>query len=100
VVVEVEPGSDAERAGLKSDDLLVEINGQPAGRDFGKAIDAIGSGGVLHLRISSGGSERELQWTLGSRKEKIYRLEEVPGITADQKKHRALWLFDGAPPLQ
>jgi predicted metalloprotease with PDZ domain len=100
VVVEVDPGSEAEHAGLRMDDLILQVNGQPPGRDFDKAIDAVGSGAVLRLRISRGGSERELQWTLGSTKRKVYQLEDVPEITADQKKHRALWLFDGAPPLQ
>jgi len=100
VVVEVEPGSEAERAGLKSDDLILQVNGLPAGRDFEKAIDTIGPGGLLRLRISREGSERELQWTLGSSKQKTYHLEDVPDITAEQKKHRALWLFDGAPSLQ
>jgi predicted metalloprotease with PDZ domain len=100
VVVEVEPGSEAERAGLKSDDVIVQINGLPAGRDFEKAIEGVGPGGLLRLLISREGSERELQWTLGSSKQKVYQLEDVPGITAEQKKHRALWLFDGALPLQ
>jgi len=100
VVVVVEPGSDAERAGMKSDDLLMQINGQPAGRDFEKAIEAIGPAGLLSLRINREGIERELQWTLGSNKQKTYHLEDVPGLTAEQKKHRALWLFDGAPPPQ
>jgi predicted metalloprotease with PDZ domain len=100
VVVEVEPGSEGERAGLKSDDVIVQINGLPAGRDFEKAIEAVGPGGLLRLLISREGSERELQWTLGSSKQKVYQLEDVPGITAEQKKHRALWLFDGALPLQ
>jgi predicted metalloprotease with PDZ domain len=100
VVVEVDPGSEAEHAGLRTDDLILQVDGQPAGRDFDKAIDAIGSGAVLRLSISRGGSERDLQWTLGSIKRKVFQLEDIPEITADQKKHRALWLFDGAPPLQ
>ena len=99
-VVEVDPGSEAEKADLKSDDVILQINGQPAGRDFEKAIDAIGPGNVLRLKIQRDGTDRELQWTLSSHKRKIYHLEDVPGITAEQKQHRALWLFDGAPPTQ
>jgi len=98
VVVGVEAGSEAEDAGLRTDDLILEINGQPAGRDFEKTIEAIGPGGVLHLKVQRAGVERELQWKLGSRKQKDYHLEDVPGITAEQKQRRALWLFDGAPP--
>jgi predicted metalloprotease with PDZ domain len=98
IVVELDPGSEAEKAGLNFDDVIVKINGQPAGRDFEKAIDAIGPGRLLVLRIQRAGREQDIQWTLGSRKQKIYHLEDVPGITAEQKEHRAMWLFDGAAP--
>jgi len=100
VVVGVEPGSEAERAGLRADDLILQVNGQPAGREFDKAIDATGPGALLPLEIQRAGVEHDVQWRLGSRKQKIYHLEDVPGVSAEQKKHRALWLFDGAPPSQ
>jgi predicted metalloprotease with PDZ domain len=100
IVVGLDPGSEAEKAGLKVDDVIVNINGQPAGRDFEKAIDAIGPGRLLVLRIQRAGREQDIQWTLGSRKHKVYHLENVPGITAEQKTCRAMWLFDGAAPGQ
>jgi predicted metalloprotease with PDZ domain len=94
MVVQVEAGSLAERAGLRGDDVVVKVNGQPAGRDFEKRIDAIGPGGLLQLRINRDGIQRDLQWKLEGRNQTIYRLADVPNVSAEQKHNRAMWLFD------
>jgi predicted metalloprotease with PDZ domain len=93
-VVQVESDSAAERAGLKSGDEIVRINGQPADRDFEKAIAKLGPGETLRLSLSRDAKQVELQWKLGSRKETIYRLQDVPGISQQQRERRAAWLFD------
>jgi predicted metalloprotease with PDZ domain len=100
VVVQVDPGSDAERAGLQPDDTITVINGTPAGRDFENQIDALGPGANLRLQITRKGNPRELQWTLGSRKQAVYQLSDVPEVSSAQKRHRALWLFNRADPAQ
>jgi hypothetical protein len=28
----------------------------------------------------------------------VFEIQDVPGITAEQKRHRSMWLFNGAPP--
>ena len=100
-VIRVQPGSAAERAGLKPDDVILAINGKPAGRDFEQHMNALGPGEVLHLRLRRGGAPLELQWTLGSRKMTIYRLEDLPRITQEQKTKRKSWLFgDSSNPTQ
>jgi predicted metalloprotease with PDZ domain len=91
-IVRVQPGSPAEQAGAKAGDEIVSINGAPAGRDFGPQIDKVGAGAVLHLRIRRDGEPLELQWTLGERRIRIYRLEDVPAITPQQRAARASWL--------
>jgi predicted metalloprotease with PDZ domain len=92
-VVEVESGSGAERAGLVTGDVIEAINGQCAGRDFQRTLAELGPGTTLHLRISRDGVERDLQWTLGSRQETAFRLQDVKDITPQQKSRRAAWLF-------
>jgi predicted metalloprotease with PDZ domain len=96
VVVRVQPGSEAERAGLKADDVLISINGTAAARDFEQEIDALGPGTILKLRIRRDGVLQDIQWKLDARKVTIYRLEDVPSITPEQKADRKAWLFGNA----
>ena len=96
IVVMVYSGSEASRAGLVPGDLVAAVDGQPVGSDFEKKIARLKPGQTLRLVIRRGGIERQLSWKLGSRSRTIYRLEDVPGITPQQKARRQKWLFDGA----
>jgi predicted metalloprotease with PDZ domain len=92
-VVRVEPGSEAEKAGLKADDEILSINGIAAGRNFEQQIEALGPGATLQLQIRRDGAPKELHWKLGSRKVKIYRVENLPSVTPEQTAERKSWLF-------
>lgn len=92
-VVQVEPSSAADRAGLKVGDVILEINGQQAGRDFERKVADLGPGAMLRLEISRSSLQQDLQWILSSSKQKVFRLQDVPDITAKQKSRRASWLF-------
>jgi predicted metalloprotease with PDZ domain len=100
IVVQVEPASAAEKAGLIAGDIIVQVNGKAVAREIDKDIGAIGPGGQLRLSITREGAPRELHWTLGTRKHTVYRLEDVPSITAEQRHRREMWLFDGVAPAQ
>ncbi|HEY8671795.1 MAG TPA: PDZ domain-containing protein, partial [Terriglobales bacterium] len=95
MVVEVHSGSGAEQAGLRPGDVILQINGQPSGPEFETGIAKLGPGSMLHLlvRSESNGREQQLQWKLESTKRSVFHLEDVPGITAEQKSRRAAWLF-------
>jgi predicted metalloprotease with PDZ domain len=95
-VVGVEQGSVAERAGLKSGDILLSINGAAAGRNFEQQIEALSPGASLRLRIRRDGAPQELQWKLDARKVRMYHLEDVPSITPEQRTQRKAWLFGDA----
>jgi predicted metalloprotease with PDZ domain len=92
-VVQVEPSSAADRVGLKAGDVILEINGQPAGRDFERKIAGLGPGALLRITISRSGLQQDLQWNLSASKQKVFRLQDVPDITAKQKSRRTSWLF-------
>src|SRR5436190_1433550 len=95
-VVRVRPGSEAERAGLKADDIVLQINGKAAGHNFQNQIAVLGPGTTLRLLVLRNGGQQELKWKLGSRGETRYRLQDVLEIMAPQKARRAAWLFDRA----
>jgi predicted metalloprotease with PDZ domain len=92
-VLQVRAGSEAERAGLRPDDVILQINEKPAGRDFENQIVALGPGVTLRVLIRRNGVQQKLQWTLGSRRQTVFQLQEVAGITPAQKARRAAWLF-------
>jgi predicted metalloprotease with PDZ domain len=94
IVVQVAARSEAERAGLRPQDEIVQINEKPAGRNFETQIRNLGPGAELRLVIRRDDAQRQLHWTLGSRNETIFQLRDVSGITAQQKARRAAWLFD------
>src|SRR5207248_2433544 len=62
-VVQVEAGSEAERAGLKPGDLIVQMNGQPTGRGFERTIAELDPGSPLRLRILRDGTQQDFPWT-------------------------------------
>jgi predicted metalloprotease with PDZ domain len=93
-VQQVSPGSEAQRAGLKPDDVILEINNQAPQRDFGIQIAGLAPGATIQLTVSRNGAEQTLLWKLSSRTFSIFRLQDVPGVSALQKSERAAWLFD------
>jgi serine protease Do len=91
----VQSGSEADRAGLKPNDVIVSINGTPA-VNVERQIEALGPGTVLKLRIRREGVQQDFQWTLTVRKVDVWHLQNAPSVTAEQKAARAAWLFGRA----
>ena len=94
VVVEVEAGGEAERAGLKAGDTIIRVDGQRVGREFETAIADVGPGKVLYLSVARDGAEHELRWKLASRTQNVFQLRDVRGVSPEQRERRAAWLFD------
>jgi predicted metalloprotease with PDZ domain len=92
-VVRVAPGSEAEKAGLMPDDVIVQVNGTPVSRDFEQLVEGLEPGAVLHLRVRRDGVLQELHWMLGARRITVYQLEDLPSVTAEQRAARVAWLF-------
>jgi predicted metalloprotease with PDZ domain len=94
VVAQVQPNSEAGRAGLKSQDEILRINGQLTGRDFEKQMANLAPGETMTVLVMREGTQRKLQWKLASREQTIFQVADLPKVTAEQKAHRAAWLFD------
>lgn len=92
-VVQVQAGSKADLAGLNTGDVIVQVNGQPPERNLERALEQLGPGELVHLTIRRDGSLHELQWKLESRKRVVYHLQDVTGLTSQQRSRRTAWLF-------
>ena len=95
IVVEVYPGTEAENAGVVSGDVILQLNGQPAGRDFSKQVAKLIPGEKLTLVIRHEGGQKTVSLKLGSRRRTVYQLVDLPAVTSQEKALRADWLFGG-----
>jgi predicted metalloprotease with PDZ domain len=92
-VGEVEPGSDAERAGLLAGDTILETQGKPAGQESRQDLARVNPGETLTVKVRARrGGERELKWKVGSRQEISYELKDLDNVTPDQRSRRVAWL--------
>jgi Do/DeqQ family serine protease len=79
VIARVEPGSPAERAGLRTNDLVVAINGAPmrSGTELRNRVGLSRIGDEVELTVERGGSERNV----------TVRIEQVTS-TAQRQRSR------------
>jgi predicted metalloprotease with PDZ domain len=92
-VAAVTEGSGAEIAGLKVDDIIVEINGAIVGEESSEITARLRPGDAITVKIRGRrGSERELKWKVGSREENSYELKNMETISAQQLARRFAWL--------
>jgi predicted metalloprotease with PDZ domain len=89
----VTPGSEAERAGLRVGDTIVELQGRPAGRESREELAQLNPGDTLTVRVRARrGDERELKWKVGSRQEISYEVKNLDQVTDQQRGRRTAWL--------
>ena len=91
-VTQVDPGSEAEKAGLATGDVLLEINGHEPTVDFERKLGQLHAGETLQVHVRGDSGDRKLQWKVGAREEVEFELRDVENISAQQKSHRAAWL--------
>ena len=84
----VEPNSPADKAGLRSGDLISRINGEaPQTVQFGAL-----AGQTIKLTVKRGESESEATMDVGARDFTSFLLSEDEGASQRQKSIRAGWL--------
>ena len=89
----VTPGSEAERAGLRVGDTIVELQGRTAGRESREELARLNPGDTLTVRVRGRrGDERELKWKVGSRQEISYEVKNLDQVTDEQRARRTAWL--------
>ena len=91
-VTQVDPGSEAEKAGLASGDVLLEINGHEPTVDFERKLGQLHAGETLQIHVRGDSGDRKLQWKVGAREVVEFELRDVENISAQQKSRRAAWL--------
>ncbi len=66
LVSQVTPGSPAEKAGLKSGDIILDLNGTPVSgsRDLSLKISTMSPGTVVRLKVLHDGKDRDVSVTL------------------------------------
>jgi predicted metalloprotease with PDZ domain len=89
----VTPGSEAEHAGLREADIIVELQGRAAGQESREELARLNPGDTLSVKVRSRrGGDRELKWIVGSRQEISYELTDLDQVTAEQHARRLAWL--------
>src|SRR5262249_35077413 len=86
----VASGSPAEKAGLKTDDIIDSVDGVEVETSsaFEKAIAAKSPGAEIRLRVWSGGRERRVSVTLSERPTiQVAHDQELPHLMLDSGGH-------------
>ncbi|MGD0990206.1 MAG: PDZ domain-containing protein [Candidatus Sulfotelmatobacter sp.] len=92
-VESVAPGSEAEKAGLQPGDIILQINGAPAGQESAEQIAGFSQGDTISVKVQGRHrGEHEIKWKLGAREESSYELKDMENITGDERERRAAWL--------
>jgi len=92
-VAAVTVGSDAERAGLRAGDTILEINGKTVGQESSEEIAGLAVGDTITVRLRGRrGADRELKWKAGSRDETTFDLKDLDNVTPEQRARRTAWL--------
>ena len=91
-VVQVDPNSDASRAGIAAGDRVITIDGKPADAALDDQLSQMPPGTIVHLRVENRRGQREVKVRLGLREQQTYELEDLPSVTAEQRAHRTAWI--------
>ena len=88
LVSDVTPGSNAEAAGLRQGDMILQINGENTSPAQYRWMRSRVPGDVLPLRIRRDSQEQDVSVKLGSREESQFSIEEIANPTEKQRRIR------------
>ncbi len=88
IVTSVAPGSPAQQAGIRSDDVLISLNGEPIQRGFGRWLQQHKPGDSVRIHLRRQGQELDITFKLGAQSVQEYRLDELKGANEKQRRIR------------
>ncbi|HTC93880.1 MAG TPA: PDZ domain-containing protein [Terriglobales bacterium] len=91
LVVGVEPGSEAQRAGMAPGDVILQLNGKDVTSDLEILIATMHAGDPIKLKIAGGKGTREIKMKLAGREEDDVSMVESDTVTPQQRARRAAW---------
>jgi predicted metalloprotease with PDZ domain len=91
-VVQVDPNSDAQRAGIVAGDRITVVNGKPAAASLDDELSQLQPGTIIHMQLENRRGKREVELRLGVRQEQVYELRDLSIVTPEQRAHRSAWI--------
>jgi predicted metalloprotease with PDZ domain len=90
-VATVDPSSGAARAGIETGDILMGINNQKL-YALPQSLEGVKPGQQVKLQVMRGSKAMRLKFSLGSRPETSYTVEELPNASPGQVEIRDGWI--------
>lgn len=84
----VAAGSGAEKAGVQSGDVILQIEGQPFGRSAIRFLYQHRPGDMVNMRIERNGSPMDISFPLAERVVQTYSISEIPNASDRQRRIR------------
>jgi predicted metalloprotease with PDZ domain len=91
-VADITSGSEAELAGLRVGDTILEIQGKAAGLDSREDLARLNPGDTIELKVRRRREEQYLSWKVGSSQEKSFELKDLDNVSPEQRARRLAWL--------
>ena len=88
----LDPGSNAEKAGLKAGDILLKMNGVELPVTPERELIYFKPGQRVTFTVERGARVLEISFLLGSKMATVYHVEEMPHPTQAQRAVREGWL--------
>jgi predicted metalloprotease with PDZ domain len=88
VITQVDSGSNAQAAGLREGDTLLELNGEAFPRNLMRWEREHKPGETVHLHVRRGNEDRTLTFALGETEQANYEIEELPHANDKQQRIR------------
>lgn len=98
VVVVVQEGSEAQRAGVEQGDQVVALNGRTLTGELEAYLRELRVGETVKLRLVGRKGSREVKLPLGGQPQDEFSFAEVERVTPQQRARRAAWLRGEAEP--
>jgi predicted metalloprotease with PDZ domain len=92
IVINVTPNGEAEKAGLKTGDMILSVNGEDPDALVAEQISAMNIGSTVKLKVSTRNRAHEIRYKLAQKEDVEFVLSDRNNITEAQRARRAAWL--------